>query len=77
MIHIITKTFEIGGHSRYLENLLQLDDIHTHHLIISDQGKTKPRENIYTLIKQQKGTITHLEGSIDDKAKQLIEVISI
>ena len=77
LIHIITKTFEIGGHSRYLENLLQLDDIHTHHLIISDQGKTKPRENIYTLIKQQKGTITHLEGSIDDKAKQLIEVISI
>lgn len=77
LIHIITKTFEIGGHSRFLENLLQLDKTHTHHLIISDQGETQPRENIYTLIKQQKGTITHLEGSIDDKAKRLIETVAV
>jgi hypothetical protein len=76
LIHIITKTFEIGGHSRFLENLLKIDDKHNHHLIISDQGETTPRKNIFRLINQQRGTITHLEGSIDDKSKQLIETIS-
>ncbi len=77
LIHIISKTFEIGGHSRFLENLIQLDDEHVHHLIVTDQCETQPRENIYTLIKEKKGTITHLDGSTDNKAEQLLVTVSV
>lgn len=76
LIHIVTQTYSIGGHSRFLENLIQLDDKHQHHLIITDQGDIPHRESIYQLIEKQNGTLTELSGDENAKGQEMIDSLT-
>jgi hypothetical protein len=62
LVHIVTRTYETGGHSRFLENLIQLDTKRIHHLVILDQSVFAPRRELHELIQKQGGEILSFEG---------------
>lgn len=76
LVHIITRTYTIGGHSRFLENILQIDKKHRHHLIVTDQGETPYRKSIHELIEYEGGRLIFLDGDLDEKGQQLIDALT-
>lgn len=58
IVHVFTTTYITGGHTRFLENIIQLDDRHLHHLIVTNQGDATPRKSLLDLI-EAKGGIVH------------------
>jgi hypothetical protein len=76
LVHIVTRTYPIGGHSRFLENLIQLDQNHTHHLIVLDQQKIPKRQELDKLILDQNGSIAYLEEiALKEKCAALLDFI--
>jgi hypothetical protein len=59
IVHVFTTTYITGGHTRFLENLVQLDDCYVHHLLITDQGGIPARQSLFDII-QSKGGEVHL-----------------
>jgi hypothetical protein len=59
IVHVFTTTYITGGHTRFLENLVQLDDCYLHHLLITDQGEIPVRQSLFDFI-QSKGGDVHL-----------------
>jgi hypothetical protein len=71
IVHIFTTTYQTGGHTRFVENLIQLDTKRTHHLLVTEQGSVPPRVALTDLINKNKGNILFLEESnLESKAKQ-------
>lgn len=72
IVHVFTTTYQTGGHTRFVENLIQLDTKRTHHLLVTEQGAIPPREALTELVKQNKGNILFLEEStIESKVNQI------
>jgi hypothetical protein len=61
IVHIFTTTYITGGHTRFLENLVKLDDNYIHHLIVTDQGDVEPRQSLLDLIQSKGGHMHFLE----------------
>jgi hypothetical protein len=77
LVHVVTRTYQTGGHSRFLENLIRLDKGRIHHLIVLDQGSIEPRAILEELIEQQRGELTYLNsGSIIQRGEELLELIT-
>jgi hypothetical protein len=76
MVHLITRTYETGGHSRFLENLIELDKKRTHHLIVMDQNKVPKRESLEIKVRQNSGQVVHLKDlDLIDKGLEIIDFL--
>lgn len=76
LIHVFTTTYQTGGHTRFVENLIQLDQNRTHHLIITEQGEIPSRDSLLQLVRQNKGEVLFLEnGNIKSRCQQFQEFI--
>lgn len=77
LVHIFTTTYNTGGHTRFLENLVQLDDTYTHHLLITNQGKTPPRTALIELILSKGGKIHFIkEADLKDQVQDFTTFVS-
>jgi hypothetical protein len=76
MVHLITRTYETGGHSRFLENLIELDRKRTHHLIVMDQNGIPKRESLEFKVRQQGGQVIHLQDlDLINKGLEIIDFL--
>lgn len=77
IVHVFTTTYTTGGHTRFLENLVQLDDQYTHHLLITNQGETPPRNTLFESIKAKKGKIHFIKSTnLRDQVNEFQDFIS-
>jgi hypothetical protein len=77
LVHVVTRTYPIGGHSRFLENLIQLDKTHVHHLIVLDQQDVPRRQELDNLIHSQNGNIKYLEEEVlIKKCRELLHFVT-
>lgn len=77
VVHVLTTIYTTGGHTRFVENLVQLDDHFQHHLLISDQGETPIRQSLIDLIKLKGGKVLFLQkGNINEQTKELQQFLS-
>lgn len=76
IVHIFTTTYTTGGHTRFLENLVHLDNNYTHHLLITNQGETPPRTTLYETITAKGGKIHLIQSnSLKDQVKEFNDFI--
>lgn len=75
-VHVFTKTYESGGHSRLAENFISLDNERIHHLIVTDQGDTAPNQILEKVVKNSNGEILYInEEKIEQKIETLLSFV--
>lgn len=77
IIHIVTRTYETGGHSRFIENVVKLDKSRKHHLLVLDQQQVTPRKTLEELIWRQDGKVHRIQsGDFIERGKELLEFVT-
>ena len=77
LVHVFTTTYTTGGHTRFLENLVNIDDNYTHHLLVTNQGETPARTSLFESIKAKGGKIHFIKGDhLDEQVHEIHEFIS-
>ena len=72
IVHVFTRTYETGGHSRLAENIIRLDQERIHHLIVTDQGAIKRNETLVDKIHLSGGKVVFIQ---DQELEKKIEVL--
>jgi hypothetical protein len=67
IVHVFTTTYITGGHTRFLENLVQLDDCYVHHLLITNQGEIPVRQSLFDIIHSKGGEVHLLQKNTLDQ----------
>jgi hypothetical protein len=76
IVHVFTTTYTTGGHTRFLENLVQLDDKYQHHLVVTNQGNVTPRQSLIDIIVSKGGTVHFLENNrLEEKIIEFRELL--
>jgi hypothetical protein len=77
IVHVVTRTYTTGGHSRFIENLIKADTRRKHHLLITDQNAVEPRKELDQLVADQHGTVLYLANdSAVERGRQMLEFLS-
>lgn len=77
IVHLFTTVYSVGGHTRFAEQIIQLDKENTHHILISNQGRIALREELIQAAKESNGEIVILpDVELSEKANLLIDFIA-
>ncbi len=68
IVHVLTTLYETGGHTRLVENLIRLDKSHTHHIYVTDQGKSKIPNELKNYVTARNGLFV-VDNNVGDLSK--------
>lgn len=77
IVHILSTCYTTGGHTRLVENIVQLDAKRRHHLILTEQGSVPLRESLIDLIRSGGGEILiiNTEEELSTRCNQIQQFV--
>lgn len=71
VLHVASRVFEIGGHTRMLYRWIRADRSSTHSVVLTDQGGSPIPSWLLDVVRRSGGTLVDLDGSLVSRAAQL------
>jgi len=73
VLHVATRLYNVGGHTRLLKTWIQLDDIAEHSVVLTDQPTAEVPEWIAATVAKSGGVFVHLNArnSLLERARSL------